>query len=302
MRVTRSRPSLRIFIVFSSPVQAQVSFFQTPTFPNCSSSSYANLFVADFNGDGKPDLLCSDGTLSLGNGDGTFTLSTPVSLNNSQGIAAVADFNGDGKADVLETGPSGTLLVLLGNGDGTFQAPVSSVGAIFQPVATVDLNGDGKADVVGIYAGNPNGTLNVCISNGDGTFKQGVPYSLGSTGYASAVSAGDFNGDGRLDVAVYTATQVLSSSETAHCSHPKLLWALPITHLMACFMWLQQTSIGTASWTWPSEGDAAHRFASPGRYTLCWGMEMGRSKRHKLPSPILDLLSQLMSMETGSLI
>jgi hypothetical protein len=188
---------LCFFLFFSAPGWAQVSFFQPPTFTNCSPSDFANLFVADFNGDGKPDLLCSDGTLSLGNGDGTFKLGTPVSLNNSQGIAAVADFNGDGRPDVLETGAGSTLLVLLGNGDGTFQPPITSAGVI-GVLAAADVNGDGKADVVAAY----NGSVNVCISNGDGTFKAPVPYSLGSSN-GSNVLAGDFNGDGKLDVAVY---------------------------------------------------------------------------------------------------
>jgi FG-GAP-like repeat len=198
-----------LFIVFSGPVQAQVSFFQPPTFPDC---SRANLFVADFNGDGKPDLLCSDGTLSLGNGDGTFQPSMQVPIDSPQSIAgavvAVADFNGDGKPDVLEPGANGTLLVLLGNGDGSFQSAISSpVGAPLLQVAAADLNGDGKADVVGLY----NGTLYVCISNGDGTFKAGVPYSLGVAvlGGSPTLTIGDFNGDGKPDIAVYTGDQVV---------------------------------------------------------------------------------------------
>lgn len=64
-------------LVLSGSTQAQVSFFQPPTFTNCSPGNlFSNLFVADFNRDGKLDLLCSDGTLSLGNGDGTFKLGT----------------------------------------------------------------------------------------------------------------------------------------------------------------------------------------------------------------------------------
>jgi len=167
------------------PLLAQVSFFQPPTFDGCAS------FVADFNGDGKPDLLCAEanGTLYFGNGNGTFTLGPTVS-----GVpVAVADFNGDGKPDILEQG-TGTLLVLLGNGDGTFQAPISTnSGASLQPVAAADLNGDGKADVVGLY----NNAIVVYLSKGDGTFAAGVSYNLGSSTAAGAalLSLGDFNGD-----------------------------------------------------------------------------------------------------------
>jgi len=88
--------------------------------------------------------------MNLGNGDGTFKPGTPISVSTSP-VLAVADFNGDGKTDLLEQG-LGTLVVQLGNGDGTFQAPISTAsGASLSVVAAGDLNGDGKADVVGIY-------------------------------------------------------------------------------------------------------------------------------------------------------
>ena len=173
--------------------QAQVSFIEAPTFTGCS------YFMADFNGDGKPDLLCYSGTLNLGNGDGTFTPGTPV-----VGPWAVADFNGDGRPDVLEQGSgtlAGTLLVQLGNGDGTFQAAIPTLtgnGTYLAPVAAVDLNGDGKADVVGILG---NTTLMVYLSKGDGTFKSGVPYNTPAS-RSDRVWSGDFNGDGKIDVGV----------------------------------------------------------------------------------------------------
>ena len=156
------------------------------------------MFSADFNGDGKPDLLSSDGTLQLGNGNGTFTAGTQVPGTP----LAVADFNGDGKPDVLESG-TGTLLVLLGNGNGTFKAAATTASAAaLQPIAAADLNGDGKADVVGIFGSN----LVVYLSKGDGTFAAGVSYGLGvASPGPTTISFADFNGDGKTDVTVSTA-------------------------------------------------------------------------------------------------
>jgi hypothetical protein len=181
---------LTLLILFSLPASAQVTFFSPPTFYGS-----GNTFTADFNGDGKPDLLTSDGTLSLGNGNGTFTLATPVSGTP----VAVADFNGDGIPDILELGTA-TLIVLLGNGDGTFQAPISTPsGAGLSVVAAGDFAGNSKADVVGIF----NNSLYVYLSNGDGTFTAGNSYTLGSaSGYTPLLTVADFNGDGDLDVAV----------------------------------------------------------------------------------------------------
>lgn len=170
--------------------QGQYNFIVPPAY-----NGTGNQFVADFNGDGKPDLLDSYGNLQLGNGDGTFTAGIPVPGNP----LAVADFNGDGKPDVLEQG-TGTLLVLLGNGDGTFQAPISTdSGADLTGIAAGDLNGDGKADVVGVF----NGSMLVYLSKGDGTFAAGVPYSLGTTSTPSApITLADFNGDKKTDAVV----------------------------------------------------------------------------------------------------
>jgi FG-GAP-like repeat len=192
-----------LFLFVSSTLHAQVSFFQPPAF-----SGSGDVFAADFNGDGRPDLLCADGTLNLGNGDGTFTLGAAVS-----GIPlAVADFNGDGKPDVLEQG-TGTLLVLLGNGDGTFQAPVSTPsGASLAAVAAADLNGDGKIDVVGVF----NNSLIVYIGHGDGTFAPGISYNMNVVSAGQTVlSLGDLNGDNKTDIVVSTAGDVAAGQEIA---------------------------------------------------------------------------------------
>ncbi len=187
------------------PTQAQVSFFQPPTY-----SGGGNLFVADFNGDGKSDILAASlaSTLDLGNGDGTFQPGTAIS-----GVPlAVADFNGDGRPDILEEG-TGTLLVMLGNGDGTFQSAISSPSnANLLAVAAVDLNGDGKADVIGVY----NSSLLVYINNGDGTFQSPVSYNLGvNVLTAPTLSLGDFNGDGNIDVVVSVSGDNVAGEEIA---------------------------------------------------------------------------------------
>jgi hypothetical protein len=177
----------------SLPALAQVSFFQPPTY-----AGSGNLFTADFNRDGKPDLLSADGTLSLGNGNGMFMANTKVAGTP----LAVADFNGDGRPDILEQG-TGTLLVLLGNGDGTFQPAISTPsGADLSNVLAADMNGDDKADVVGIF----NYNIVVYIAKGDGTFRSGVSTNTGFTSARPLLSLGDFNGDDKTDVVLSTTS------------------------------------------------------------------------------------------------
>jgi hypothetical protein len=115
--------------------------------------------------------------------------STP---NNS---VAIGDFNGDNVADMAVVGNSG-LSVLLGNGDGTFQAAVTYAGFGPDSVAVGDFNGDGKADLA-VPNLNAN-TVSVLLGNGDGTFQTAVNYPAGNTPNSAAVA--DFNGDGFPDL------------------------------------------------------------------------------------------------------
>jgi hypothetical protein len=167
--------------------------------------------VADFNGDGKLDIVTvNNGTLTLllGNGDGTFMTGVSSVTSFSPGAVVVGDFNGDGKADLaVSSGVSDALVVLLGNGDGTFTE--SSPSAIVDttsgigPIVVGDFNGDGKSDVAVTnqrrMAGIPY-TVSVGLGNGDGTFTA-APNAFEINAPAD-IATGDFNGDGKLDVVV----------------------------------------------------------------------------------------------------
>jgi hypothetical protein len=169
--------------------------------------------VADVNGDGNPDLLVADGQFGgvavlLGNANGSFNPAVTYGWGASfaQSIA-VADVNGDNRPDLVVATCAtsgcdhGAAAVLLGNGDGTFQAAVvyDSGGAGANGLAVADVDGDGKPDL--LVANWVSDAVGVLLGNGDGTFQPAVTYGSGGL-YPMSIIAADLNDDGKPDLVV----------------------------------------------------------------------------------------------------
>jgi hypothetical protein len=161
--------------------------------------------VADLDGDSVPDLVTADGSdvnVLLGNGDGSFQ--APVSFAAGDGAAsvAVADLDGDGVPDLVTANRYGSddfgdVSVLLGNGDGSFQAAVSFAAGAFPFFVTVaDLDGDSVPDLVTANSGldSPgSGYVSVLLGNGDGSFQAAASLAAGKRPVKVAVA--DLDGD-----------------------------------------------------------------------------------------------------------
>jgi hypothetical protein len=130
-------------------------------------------------------------------------VSYPTGASSPNGLA-LGDLNGDGHLDVVganEDNP-GTIAVLLGNGDGTLQAPVTYWAGPYPGfVLIADFNKDGNLDVaVADRAIGTPGQVLIFLGNGDGTLRAPVVY--GPFLDAFSIAVGDFNRDGKLDIVV----------------------------------------------------------------------------------------------------
>jgi len=221
-------------------------------------TTITTMVAGDFNGDGNLDLTCmsddaknvAELSILLGNGDGSFQAATQTSLPTHGQSLITADVNGDGKLDLVSTvntSPNGVVYVSLGNGDGSFQPGVSYMaGDSPAVVAAADINGDGKLDLV--VASDLSSAVSILPGNGDGTFQSAVSFPASFPGaQANALPSlviGDFNGDGRIDLAVLNTDNVglLNDSLTV-----LLQGSFPAALLTPLFQQLGEQAVGSTS-------------------------------------------------------
>ena len=165
-----------------------------------------DIVVADFNGDGSPDVALTDYEqgathVVLNDGGGSFLEPTTYQTGEASIALAAADLNNDSHIDLaIASDETETIGVLINNGDGTFMEPVLyAAGPNPSWVQTGDMNGDSFIDLV--IAHEPE-LVGVMLNNGDGTFSESVQYFAGRRAGNGSAHAGDLDGDGDLDVAV----------------------------------------------------------------------------------------------------
>jgi hypothetical protein len=214
--------SISLLLLLAPVAQAQTPVFPTDSFTPQVGVLVSTLATGDFNGDGQPDLayLSVPGsgtpppTLTVLLNQGAAKSPVAVTTNSLTACSpssapyslAAADMNKDNKLDLVLTCPTGYVVVLIGNGDGSFQSPAYY--AVSGPVTLappVDLNGDGYLDVaVSTLLNNASGVA-VLLNQGSsapGTLSTAKAYPGPTDGNPGLTAAGDFNGDGKQDIVV----------------------------------------------------------------------------------------------------
>src|SRR5215213_1351167 len=170
------------------------------------------LAAADFNNDGKTDVVVSQpnvGLISVLLGDGNGNLGAPAnfSVGENPGTFATGDFNGDGKTDlaIADSGfNNGGVYVLLGIGTGSFGAPTKfTAGLRPRYVVVADFNGDSNLDLAVANVGFNFNKISILLGSGNGSFGAHTDFAVGSS--PIGLVARDFNKDNFLDLAVANA-------------------------------------------------------------------------------------------------
>jgi hypothetical protein len=187
--------------------------FQAATQIGTISSAPTGVAVADFNRDGHLDAvfaISGGAVVYLGHGNGTFgagiIISSGGTNENEYPRVLAADVNNDGIPDLILNTDAG-ISVLLGKGNGTFQAPIfsstppplSSFPAAVAFMSAADFNRDGKVDLA---VTNGYNSVSIMLGNGTGTFTVAGNYSTSNLQNLNAIAIADYNRDGFQDVAL----------------------------------------------------------------------------------------------------
>jgi hypothetical protein len=122
--------------------------------------------VGDLNGDGKPDLVVTNATVSIfvNDGDGTFADAIAVAAGTNPASAAIGDFNGDCRPDLAVANDDGKISILLGTKGSFGSASPYPAGVHPSSVVSGDLDNDGKLDLA--IANKGDGNASVLLGNG----------------------------------------------------------------------------------------------------------------------------------------
>ncbi len=194
-----------------------------------------NLTVGDFNDDGFDDVFIIDsgqtGFTLLSQGNGAFTLVPNFSITFIHNFAKTqtGDFNRDGKLDLAVPSVDGIKL-WLGNGNGTFaQGANQTVASVIESTAKGDFNGDGFLDVAALTYTGTNTVISKMFGDGNGGFNANSVLSL-NAGQSLSLTAGDFNADGRDDLAFISSSSlgnlvvIPSAAQTSDNPTPIFYW------------------------------------------------------------------------------
>lgn len=184
--------------------------------------------VGDLNGDGNIDIVAANAgsnniSVLMGKGDGSFSAATNYANFSFGGRIELGDLNGDGALDILNTDYIGSgVSVSLNRGDGTFGTSSQVTTGLFTSKLG-DMNGDGILDLVGSNSGLA--SISIRLGKGNGTFDSASTFTL--TDVSGALTVGDIDGDGVLDVLVGATTNANSVlSNTRDGINPILSFSL----------------------------------------------------------------------------
>lgn len=194
-----------VFISMNSKSQSNLCFNSSNLIPNAVGNQPKSMSNADFNGDGKLDIVVANFgsnniSMLLNTGGGFFASAINYNVGALPFIIKTSDFNEDGKQDVIVTNyNSNNISILLGNGNGTLQPQINyPVGSNPFDLVCADFNGDNHIDIA--VTNEMSNNTSILIGSGLGTFSISTTVLTGSQ--PRSIVASDFNGDGKKDLAI----------------------------------------------------------------------------------------------------